>query len=89
MGGELSVGGGSESVGDCVADEASAASTPGELRTSLAFSAKRARLASRTRLSSSPLRSASITAMPAGLGAVVGGVTPPGHCMAACVFPVP
>ena len=66
-----------------VADGSDAASTPGERRVSLALSARRARLASRARLSSSPRRRASITAVPAGsdglMGDRTGGVALPGR----------
>ena len=66
MGGGLPVDGESEGAEDRIADETVAASATGERWTSLAFSARRARLASRARLSSSPRRKASITAGPAG-----------------------
>ena len=89
MGGALPAEGGS---GD-VADVANTPSAPGGCRVSLAFSARRARLASRARLSSSPRRSASITAVPAGPDGVTGhcsgGVTLPGRHVAVRDGPEP
>ena len=89
MGGELPDDGGSEGVGDCTADDAVAASDTGERRTSLALSARRARFASRARLSSSPRRKASIVAEPAGPDGVTEdcgrGGTLPGRDVAAVI----
>ena len=67
IGGDLPAGGGSGGADSCVAEVAAATSSVGGRLASLAFSAIRARRASRTRFSSSARRRASVAAVPEGL----------------------
>lgn len=70
MGGDLPAGGVSGGADSCVAKAADVTSSVGERLASLAFSTRRARRASRARLSSSARRNASVAAGSGGLDGV-------------------